>query len=111
MTVSSYQRIYEVVRRIPKGRVATYGQVAALAGLGRHARQVGYALSALPEASRVPWHRVVNARGTISPRSEPDTDTDQRGLLEAEGVVFDGLGRLALPRYRWRPRTPGVNPL
>jgi O-6-methylguanine DNA methyltransferase len=61
-----WERIYDVVRRIPKGRVATYGQVAALAGLPRHARQVGYALHVLPESSKVPWHRVINAKGEVS---------------------------------------------
>src|SRR6185436_18609812 len=62
---SPYQRIYRIVRRIPRGRVATYGQVALLAGLKGHARQVGYALHALPDAETVPWQRVINARGEI----------------------------------------------
>ena len=64
-------RIYEVVERIPHGRVATYGQVAALAGAPRHARQVGYALYDLPSGQSLPWHRVINAKGEVSPRSEP----------------------------------------
>jgi methylated-DNA-protein-cysteine methyltransferase-like protein len=84
--------------------VATYGQVAALAGLGGHARQVGYALSALPEGSRVPWHRVINAKGEVSPRSEPGIDSEQRCLLEAEGVLFDRKDRVSLARFQWRPR-------
>jgi len=99
-----YERIYAVVRRIPRGCVATYGQIAELAGLGGHARQVGYALHALHDEPAVPWHRVVNARGQISPRAEPGDDRIQRQLLEREGVVFDATGRLALERYRWRPR-------
>ena len=66
MTVPTYSRIYAVVRRIPRGRVATYGQVAELAGLPGHARQVGYALHALPRGTTVPWHRVLNARGALS---------------------------------------------
>lgn len=102
---TTHARIYAVVRRIPRGRVATYGQVAALAGLGNHARVVGYALAALPEQSRVPWQRVVNAKGEISPRAEPGWVAFQRGLLEVEGVVFDAAGRLSLARYRWSPRT------
>ena len=60
------ERIYAIVRRIPRGRIASYGQVARLAGLPGHARQVGYALHALPEDSGIPWHRVINARGRTS---------------------------------------------
>ncbi len=104
----TYARIYKVVRRIPKGRVATYGQVASLAGLGGHARQVGYALSALadddPRQKGVPWHRVINTRGEISVREAPGSDLDQRRALEAEGVQFSATGRVSLERYRWRPR-------
>ncbi len=103
--IGTYARIYAVVRRIPAGRVATYGQVAALAGLGGHARQVGYAMNALPDDSNVPWQRVINARGEISPRWEPGADLAQRNLLEAEGVQFNTGGRISLDRYRWRPRT------
>ncbi len=102
---SSYSRIYAVVRRIPHGRVATYGQVASLAGLGGHARQVGYALHAMATERPVPWHRVVNSRGEISPRAEPGGDAIQRQLLEREGVAFDDTDRLELTRYRWRPRS------
>ena len=101
---SSYRRIYAVVRRIPRGRVATYGQVAVLAGLGGHARQVGYAMHALPKGSSVPWHRVINARGEISRRRRPGEELSQRMLLEREGVRFDARGRVALARLQWRPR-------
>jgi methylated-DNA-protein-cysteine methyltransferase-like protein len=101
----TYERIYRVVRRVPRGRVATYGQVARLAGLPGHARQVGYALHALPDGSEVPWHRVINARGEISRRAEPGWEGVQRSLLEAEGICFDGRQRVALPRFAWRPRT------
>lgn len=98
-----YARIYAVVRRIPAGAVATYGQVAALAGLPGEARQVGYALAALPEGSDVPWQRVINAQGRVSPRSEPGWEGFQRRLLESEGVEFDERGRIDLARYRWDP--------
>lgn len=101
----AYRRIYAVVRRIPRGRVATYGQVAALAGLAGHARQVGYALHALEDGSGVPWQRVINARGEISPRADPFYEPLQRALLEAEGVVFDARGRVDLRRFRWEPRS------
>src|SRR5688572_17269689 len=101
----SRERIYAVVRRIPHGRVATYGQVARLAGLGRHARQVGYALSALRTGSRVPWHRVINARGEVSRRARPGAELSQRMLLEREGHRFDTRGRVRLAAVQWRPRT------
>ena len=104
----SYARIYAMVRRIPQGRVATYGQVAALAGMAGRARQVGYALHALPEGSPVPWHRVINARGEVSPRAEPGWEGYQRFLLEEEDVDFDLAGRVDLERFGWpaakRPR-------
>ena len=100
---TSYQHIYAVVRRIPRGRVATYGQIARLAGYPGHARQVGYALHALPDGSRVPWHRVVNAEGRVSARAEPGFDCLQRTLLEEEGVSFDDRDRLALEHYVWQP--------
>jgi methylated-DNA-protein-cysteine methyltransferase related protein len=101
-STSRYARIWEVIRRIPPGRVATYGQIAELAGLEGHARQVGYALHALPSRSDVPWHRVINSRGEISPRSAGDSHELQRLLLEAEGIAFDLRGRVDLSRYRWR---------
>lgn len=99
---SRWEAFYEVVARIPSGRVATYGQVAALAGFPRHARQVGYALAALP-ASRtdVPWQRVINARGEVSPRSRSGMHHFQQDLLESEGVVFV-RGRADLKRFRWQ---------
>jgi methylated-DNA-protein-cysteine methyltransferase-like protein len=100
----TYQRIYAVVRRIPRGRVATYGQVAELAGLPGHARQVGYALHALRAGTTVPWHRVVNASGGVSLRSEAGPELEQRLLLEAEGVGFDMRGRVVLGGYRWAGR-------
>jgi len=98
----SRTRIYAVVKRIPRGRVATYGQVATLAGLDGHARQVGYALHDLPPQSNVPWHRVINARGEISARSAGDSHELQRMLLEAEGVDFSLDGRVELKKYRWK---------
>lgn len=105
MSADHYERIYAVVRCIPRGRVATYGQVAELAGLDGHARQVGYALHAL-RGDLVPWHRVVNARGEVSPRSTGDSHELQRHLLESEGVAFDVTGRIALDRYAWRTESP-----
>lgn len=104
----SHERIYEVVRRIPRGRVATYGQVAALAGLPRQARLVGYALHALPSGTTIPWHRVINARGAVSARrGEPGGSVSQRIRLEREGVRFDARGRASLERFGWNPRLSG----
>jgi methylated-DNA-protein-cysteine methyltransferase-like protein len=96
-----YDAIYEVVMNVPAGRVATYGQIAELAGLPRRARMVGYALRVLSEGSGVPWHRVVNARGEVSERGRPDSQREQRRLLEAEGVRFDPGGRVSLERFQW----------
>ncbi len=101
-----YERIYSTVRKIPRGRVATYGQIAALAGMPGHARQVGYALNALPADSRVPWHRVINERGTVSPRAVPVYEEVQKRLLQQEGIELGVNDRIPLERYRWRPRRP-----
>lgn len=105
MRSATFQRIYDVVAQIPPGRVATYGDVAAMAGLPRRARLVGYALRVLPSGTAVPWHRVVNAAGEISvARLDPAAAAEQRALLEDEGVVFEQDGRVDLERFRWRPR-------
>jgi methylated-DNA-protein-cysteine methyltransferase-like protein len=100
----TYRRLYAVVRRVPRGRVATYGQVAALAGLRRHARLVGYALNVLPADGDVPWHRIVNAKGQVSPRANALGHEElQEQLLRREGVRFVD-GAIPLARYQWRPR-------
>ena len=107
-TSDTHRAIYAVVGRIPAGSVATYGQVAGLAGLPGRARLVGYALSALAGRSAIPWHRVVNAQGRISPRScGSDADMEQRLRLEQEGVNFDDNGRIPLERFLWRPQCAG----
>lgn len=97
-----HEAVYDVVRQIPRGMVATYGQVAALAGSPGAARQVGYALAALPTLTTVPWHRVLNARGTISPRPGGSIVT-QRLRLEREGVTFGQDGRVNLANVGWTP--------
>lgn len=95
-----YEQIYAIVRQIPPGKVATYGQVAALAG-GCSARMVGYAMAALPENSDVPWQRVINYQGKISPHGFGYGSWLQRQLLEAEGVRFDEQGRIDLREFGW----------
>lgn len=98
---AGYGRIYEVVRNIPAGRVATYGQIARMAGIPRQARQVGYALHRLPEGTEVPWHRVINEKGGIS-LDPHGSGALQRSLLEAEGVCFADDGTVVLEHYRWQ---------
>jgi methylated-DNA-protein-cysteine methyltransferase-like protein len=100
----AYERIYKTVQRIPKGRVATYGQIAMLSGIPRQPRRVGYALSALHDYQPVPWHRVINSKGRISRRSEPGYEFVQQALLESEGIVFDTNGRVELAQFLWRPK-------
>ena len=101
----TYERIYAIVRRIPAGKVATYGQIARLAGLAGHARQVGYALNALSDGADVPWHRVINAKGEVSKRANPDDEKLQREFLEDEGIEFDEHARASLSHYQWRTQS------
>lgn len=94
--------ICAVIRRIPKGWVATYGQVAAMAGLPGRARLVGHILGHLDPAIVIPWHRVVNAKGEISYNlSRHGGDALQRHLLEREGIEFNAKGRCKLEKFRW----------
>ena len=100
--MSSYDEFYAVARQIPAGRVTTYGAVAAEAGLPGRARQVGYAMAALPDVHDVPWHRVINAKGEVSRRTGGSAfEQIQRNLLEAEGIAFDARGRVDLNRFGW----------
>jgi methylated-DNA-protein-cysteine methyltransferase related protein len=100
-----YETIYAMVRQIPAGQVATYGQIAELVGLYGRARVIGYALfrAAAPE-SDIPWQRVINAKGMIS-RSplRQGSDELQRTLLEQEGIVFNANEQVELQRYQWHP--------
>jgi len=98
----TYRKIYAVIARVPRGRVATYGQIAILAGLPGRARQVGYALHALPDGSPLPWHRIVNARGTSS--LPGDAGDEQRRRLARERIVIGEGGRIDLMRYGWAPK-------
>jgi len=96
-----YCQIYEIVRLIPEGRVASYGQIAAM--LNRCTpRMVGYAMAALPSGSDVPWHRVINSQGKISRRAGGDGENIQRLLLEAEGVEFDSNGSVDFFKVGWK---------
>ncbi len=95
-----FEQVQVLVRCIPVGRVATYGQIARMLGQPHAARTVGWAMRAIPEGSDVPWHRVVNATGRIS-LSDPQGIAEQRRLLAAEGVVFGPDGRIAMDRFGW----------
>ena len=99
---STFQLIYDVVKQIPKGRVATYGQVATLAGNPRWSRVVGYALHVNPEPGTIPCHRVVNRLGETSKAFAFGGEDMQRILLEEEGIVFDENGKVNLERFQWR---------
>ncbi|HTJ21310.1 MAG TPA: MGMT family protein [Gemmatimonadaceae bacterium] len=100
---TAYDRIYAVVRRVPNGKVTTYGAVARIAGLPGRARQVGYALAALRDGTSVPWHRVVNAQGKLSlARAGSPSGITQRLRLTREGVRVDAGDRVSLARYGWK---------
>lgn len=103
---SEFELIYKVVRCIPPGKVATYGQIAKIMGQPQAARTVGWAMGAVPDGSDVPWQRVINSKGLISfPPGSPGA-TLQRALLEEEGVVFDDKGRVNLKVYGWQGLDP-----
>ncbi len=96
-----YKKIYAVVREVPSGNVASYGQIAKIVG-DCSAREVGYAMAALKEGADVPWQRIINSRWEISPRTGTDGHHRQRILLEAEGVIFSEDGKIDPGRYGWR---------
>jgi methylated-DNA-protein-cysteine methyltransferase-like protein len=98
-----YERIYRVVRQIPRGKVATYGQIAKIIDRCT-ARMVGYAMAALRGRTDVPWQRVINSKGEVSTRSRGDGALRQRRLLGKEGVRFDCRGRADFKKYRWKNR-------
>jgi len=103
MSTTFHQRVIKLIKRIPRGRVATYGQIARLAGSPRGARQVVRTLHSSSEKEGLPWHRVVNAQGRIALRPGDGYEL-QRALLEAEGVVFSGAGAIDLDSFLWKPR-------
>jgi methylated-DNA-protein-cysteine methyltransferase-like protein len=95
------KRVYAVVKTVPDGAITTYGDVAAALGNPRLARQVGWALAALPSDTDVPWQRVINSKGAISFRGEFGRAEEQRRRLASEGVDFDESGRCDLEDHRW----------
>lgn len=97
--MNSFEIIYEVVKSIPKGKVATYGQVARLAGNPKWSRVVGYALHVNPAPGVIPCHRVVNREGKVAPAFAFGGSDIQRELLEAEGIIFESDGHVDLKKY------------
>ncbi|MCK4505011.1 MAG: MGMT family protein [Candidatus Aegiribacteria sp.] len=102
---SMYARIYNVVKMIPSGKVATYGQISRIAGRCS-ARNVGYAMSSIPFGSDIPWHRVINSRGMVSIRSYGEECSDQNRLLEGEGVLFNEKDQVNLDTFGWEGPQP-----
>ena len=101
--ITRYEKIYDAVRRIPRGKVATYGQIAKIVDRCTP-RMVGYAMAALRGRTDVPWQRVINSKGEISIRSRGDGALRQRKLLEKEGIRFDQRGRVEFKKFRWKNR-------
>ena len=108
--MSAFEAIYAIVRQIPAGKVATYGQIARLAGNPRWARVVGYALHSNPDPAHIPCHRVVNREGQVAPAFAFGGEHVQRQRLEREGVIFSPDGRVDLARYGWDGDRAGANP-
>ena len=98
-----FESVWKLVQLIPPGRVATYGQIAAMLGNPRAARTVGWALSSTPKSLDIPWHRVINSRGEISQGDDRASASLQKELLEQEGVRFGPHDRIDLKIYGWRP--------
>lgn len=107
-TVSDADRILAAVKRIPRGRVSTYGEIADVAGLPRRARLVGTVLKHAPASRDLPWFRVINSSGRISLPSGSDAYARQKKKLEAEGVIFRG-DRVDMKRYGWPPREESLD--
>ena len=105
MTTLFYQRVKYIIKRIPEGKLATYGQIAALAGNHRAARQVAWILHSSSEKENLPWHRVVNSQGEISLKPHHGYEV-QKALLGKECVDFDGNGHIDLDDYLWKPSVP-----
>ena len=99
--MSHEEKIWQVVHKIPKGNVASYGLIAKLAGLPGYARYVGYSLKRLPVQTKLPWHRVVNSKGSISFKQGTEKYLKQKSLLEKEGVAFS-KGKFSMEKYEWK---------
>lgn len=108
--MNSYERIYQVVKAIPRGKVATYGQIARLAGNPRWSRVVGYALHINPDPERIPCYRVVDRNGRTSKAFAFGGADIQRAMLEADGILFTPDGCIDLTAYQWDGKSYLCNP-
>jgi len=106
MAAGTFEKVWLLVFQIPPGRVATYGQIARMAGMPQGARTVGWALASLPPGSRVPWHRVISAPGCIPRFGRKELRDLQRALLESEGVEVEAGGMISLQRFGWEGLSP-----
>ena len=106
-----YERVYEAVRKIPRGKVATYGQIAYLAGSPKASRVVGYALHVNPEPGVIPCHRVVNREGRLAPAFAFGGPEIQKQMLIEEGVLFDEEGKVPLRQFLWREGSDEIDDL
>ena len=102
-----FEKVYDLVCQIPEGKVASYGQIAAMLDHPRAARMVGWAMSQLPENTIVPWQRVINSRGRVSIKSSKIAAELQQSILEAEGIKFDERGYCDMGIFQWRPELEG----
>lgn len=97
------RQVWDLVGVIPAGKVATYGQLAAILGFPKRARHIGFALNRTPNSIQLPWHRVINSRGEISLPPLSEGGMLQRLLLEQEGIIFGSKNRINLKRFGWNP--------
>ena len=107
LKMTNKEKIWQIVNQIPKGKVASYGLVASLAGLPGYARYVGYTLKNLPAGSKLPWHRVINSKGSISFKQDTKRYYLQKSLLEEEGVSFSN-GKYSMKKYEWMQKSSGL---
>ena len=101
--ISFFRRVITLIKKIPRGKVATYGQIAALAGNPRAARQVAWVLHSASDKEKLPWPRVINSQGRISLPRYGGYEL-QRALLVKEGIKFDATDQIALARFQWKPK-------
>lgn len=98
-----FEHVWDIVKQVPRGKIVSYGQIAALLGSPRAARTVGWALHSMPDNMEIPWHRVINSQGRISIGDCGHSSDIQQLLLEQEGVVFDDRGTVDMKIFQWRP--------